>query len=283
MVQISTRELLCSRVKEDSKRDRRHDPYHLALVIEGGGMRGVVAGGMVSALEGRGLLPCFDSIHGSSVGACAGAFFLAGQARLGTRIFYEDINNRRFIDRCRPLLGRPIMNTDFLTNHVMRVAKPLRTDKILSSPGTLHIITTDVTSGEAHVFDHFRGVEHFFGVLKATITMPVIAGPAVEVDGFRLVDGGMVQQIAVQSALGVESHILVLMTRKEGDLERRQSMFDFRIGQLMIRHMYSIANLYARLACTRFRRHRVRCFYGTGGESWKDEGLRGSSSLRLCG
>ncbi len=36
------------------------------------------------------------------------------------------------------------------------------------------------------------------------------------------------------------------------------------------------------LACTRFRRHRVRCFYGTGGESWRDEGLRGSSSLRLC-
>src|SRR5208282_5448844 len=35
------------------------------------------------------------------------------------------------------------------------------------------------------------------------------------------------------------------------------------------------------LACTRFRRHRVRCFYGTGGESWRDEGLHGSSSLRL--
>jgi DNA repair exonuclease SbcCD ATPase subunit len=37
------------------------------------------------------------------------------------------------------------------------------------------------------------------------------------------------------------------------------------------------------MACTRFRRHRVRCFYGTGGESWKDEGLHASSSLRLCG
>ena len=37
------------------------------------------------------------------------------------------------------------------------------------------------------------------------------------------------------------------------------------------------------MACTRFRRHRVRCFYGTGGESWRDGGLRESSSLRLCG
>ena len=37
------------------------------------------------------------------------------------------------------------------------------------------------------------------------------------------------------------------------------------------------------LACTRFRRHRVRCFDGTGGESWRDGSLHASSSLRLCG
>ena len=36
------------------------------------------------------------------------------------------------------------------------------------------------------------------------------------------------------------------------------------------------------LACTRFRRHRVRCFDGAGGRSWRDGSLRGSSSLRLC-
>jgi hypothetical protein len=37
------------------------------------------------------------------------------------------------------------------------------------------------------------------------------------------------------------------------------------------------------LACTRFRRHRVRCFDGAGGGSWRDGSLRASSSLRLCG
>src|SRR5262249_34075509 len=35
------------------------------------------------------------------------------------------------------------------------------------------------------------------------------------------------------------------------------------------------------LACTRFRRHRVRCFDGAGGGSWRDGSLRESSSLRL--
>jgi large subunit ribosomal protein L30 len=36
------------------------------------------------------------------------------------------------------------------------------------------------------------------------------------------------------------------------------------------------------LACTRFRRHRVRCFDGIGGGSWRDGSLRESSSLRRC-
>ena len=38
-----------------------------------------------------------------------------------------------------------------------------------------------------------------------------------------------------------------------------------------------------KVACTRFRRRRVRCFYGTGGESWRDGSLPESSSLRRCG
>ena len=44
-----------------------------------------------------------------------------------------------------------------------------------------------------------------------------------------------------------------------------------------------LAALMLCVACTRFRRHRVRCFDGTGGGSWRDGSLHASSSLRLCG
>ena len=37
------------------------------------------------------------------------------------------------------------------------------------------------------------------------------------------------------------------------------------------------------VACTRFRRHRVRCFNGTGGASWSGGSSRESSSLRRFG
>ena len=45
----------------------------------------------------------------------------------------------------------------------------------------------------------------------------------------------------------------------------------------------TVRSVLDRMACTRFRRHRVRCFDGTGGVSWRDGSLHASSSLRLCG
>jgi hypothetical protein len=47
-----------------------------------------------------------------------------------------------------------------------------------------------------------------------------------------------------------------------------------------LHHAYQ--NKIVLLACTRFRGHRVRCFDGAGGGSWRDGSLPASSSLRLC-
>jgi predicted patatin/cPLA2 family phospholipase len=184
-------------------------------------MRGVVGGGMVSALEERGLLGCFDTVHGSSAGACVGAYFVAGQARLGTRIYYEDINNRKFIDPKRLWMGRAIMNTHFLIDEVMRSAKPLAVDRIVGNPGLVHIVATDGNTGESREFSKFPDAEYFFKVLKGSITIPIVAGRAITVDGVPLLDGGIVQQIALKSALAAgATHVLVLLTRREGELAR---------------------------------------------------------------
>src|ERR1700739_4343373 len=173
MINPSPHNLLVNRKKTASARGRRADPHHLALVLEGGGMRGIVSVAMASAFEERGLLPAFDSIHGSSAGACGGAYFAAGQATLGTTVYYEDINNHNFINLVRPALGRPIMNLDFLIVHIMQHVKPLRIDRILSAPGLVSVVATDVKSGAERIFHTFRDKTHFFQVLKASICLPL--------------------------------------------------------------------------------------------------------------
>jgi predicted patatin/cPLA2 family phospholipase len=209
------------RLRDRSARGKRGDKSHLALVLEGGGMRGVVSVAMASAFEERGYFAAFDSVHGSSAGACGAAYFAARQAAFGGSIYYEDINNRKFIDLWRPLIGRPIMDRGFLVDYVMQHVKPLAFERILGEESFLNIIATDASSGESVLFDRFRDSDHLLSVLKATICLPLIAGRFAEVDGRRYLDGGLVQQIAIDSAIKRgATHIIVLMTRAADETER---------------------------------------------------------------
>jgi hypothetical protein len=73
--------LVQERVKTNSTPGNRlpTDDAHLALVIEGGGMRGAVSAGMATALSTLDLLDTFDSVHGSSAGAIIGAYVVSRQ------------------------------------------------------------------------------------------------------------------------------------------------------------------------------------------------------------
>jgi len=246
MRSLSPRELLLRRGAAKSIRGSRSDGCHLALVLEGGGMRGVVSVAMASVIEERGLFLAFDSVHGSSAGACNAAYFAAEQAEFGGRIYYEDINNKKFIDTRRILLGRPIMNKDFLIDNVMHHGKPLDTRSILDKRGFLHIVVTEARTGKERVFSAFKDETHLFEALRATICIPIIAGRAVHIDGVSYLDGGLVQQVALKSALDAgATHVIVLMTRRENELERRNvKSTKYEAGVLKLIYGNPIASLY---------------------------------------
>jgi predicted patatin/cPLA2 family phospholipase len=210
-------------------------------------MRGVVAGGMVTAIQELGLTGCFDTIHGSSAGACAGAYLMTDQARLGTSIFYEDINNTKVTNPRRLWRGAPIMYTGFITDNVMRTTKRLDVDKIVGSPDLLHIIATTTSAQETH-YSRYETSDQFFAILRGTITMPIVGGKSVTVNGQELVDGGMVQQIPFYSAVQrAATHVLVLLTRRDHELERKKGRLLSLLESLAMRFVYgsALAKLYA--------------------------------------
>ena len=177
-------------------------------------MRGVISAGMVSALEDLGYGHAFDAVYGASAGAINAAYFLAGQARLGTTIYHEDINNRQFIDLRRPLIGRPIVNLSFLLDEVALRRKPLDVARVLSSPTPLHVLATDVEREASCVLRNFAGPAALFGALRAGATMPVIAGGPYEYDDRRLLDASLSEPIPVITAeTDRHTHALVLLTR----------------------------------------------------------------------
>ena len=89
------------------------------------------------------------------------------------------------------------------------------------------------------------------------------------------------------SDLVAGSSISVAVThRYSRDLHEITQLDEHKLGLLASEWPDDIAQhlkaRFGRVTCTRFRRHRVRCFAGAGGGSWRGGSLRESSSLRRC-
>ena len=209
-------------------------------------MRGVVSAGMVGALAQLGLTDAFDAVYGSSAGAINGAYFLAGQARLGTTIYAEDINNRQFIDLRRPLTGRSIVNLGFLLDDVAISRKPLDTARVLSAASPLTVMATDVGAARAVPLRTFASGRDLLTALRAGATMPVIAGPPVTYGGRAYLDASLTEPIPVPTAeTDGSTHILVLLTRPT-DVPRRSNALDRWYVMPRLRRLSpALAELYA--------------------------------------
>src|SRR5205814_9646115 len=112
------------------------DGRKAALIVEGGAMRGVISCAALMALEELGMTDVFDEVYGASAGAVNAAYFLAGQAAYATSIYYQKINNTRFIRR---LWHRQIVNIDDLFDCIIKSERPLRIDKVLEPGSQSHL------------------------------------------------------------------------------------------------------------------------------------------------
>lgn len=226
--------VLRERAERGSQPGDRDDPHRLALVLEGGGMRGVVSAGMAAALERLGLRPCFDLVVGSSAGAINGAALLAGAAREATAAYCGPLASRSFVNPLRVLRGKPVLDVNEIFTFVARVDVAGH-DRVTADAGVLHCIAVDIESARAVDLHGMRTERELWDALLASSRMPWAGGPPVEIDGRRYLDGGMASPVPVAEAIGAgATHVLVLQTRPYGVPRKSAS----RIGdRLIARHL----------------------------------------------
>ncbi len=221
----SVTDMLLERRRGASRPGARTDGRRIALVVEGGGMRAVVSGGMLTALEQLGLRDGFDAVYGASAGAVGGAYFVAGQARRGVAVFYDEINNDRFIHLPRLLRGRPAVSLEFALDEVC--ARHLDVGRMLGSDLPLHVVLSSLREHRAVVMDGFRDRHDLFEALRATMRIPYFAGPPVVVRGERYIDAAIYESIPIRSAVaGDATDAVVLLTRPQGSLRRPPGIVD---------------------------------------------------------
>jgi len=236
---ISVSSLIENRLTDKSFVGARNDPHHLALVIEGGGMRGTYVAGMLHALQQAGCRQVFDSIHASSVGAHLAAYFAAGQADVGRAIFVEDALNKRFISFRRIFCGGPIMDTEWMVKNVFAKSKRMQLENIITNKTPISIICTSAKTGKSVVFSDPTDEKTFFSSLIATSKIPFVAGPPFELNGHFLTDGGIAQQIAVKSAVeNGATHALILTTGKKSRVRKTKSSLSHLFEKLAVRVIF---------------------------------------------
>jgi predicted patatin/cPLA2 family phospholipase len=213
-------DLMMMRHQSRSVPKERTDNAILSLVIEGGGMRGIVSGGMLVALEHLRLTNVFDRIYGASAGAINAAYFIANQAAYGATAYYQDLTDRRFINFGHVFTDSPVVSLTYLIDDVMVKRKPLDWRAVVCSKIDLHVIATSLSSDEAiETVDlgPLRDEEHLRRALHASARMPVLTGEPVEVNGHRCLDSSLYLGIPfVEAVKDGATHILVLLSRPAG-------------------------------------------------------------------
>lgn len=223
-------DLIQTRKTTGSTPNSRKDRFKVALIIEGGGMRGVVAGGMVTGLQELGLTSSFDAVFGTSAGALAGAYFLAGQSEEGTSIYYENLIDKNFIDFKRPLKCKNLISIEYLLDDVMDNLKPLNYQNILEGNIPLFPIATDTASFKSVVLKDFDSSAELKEALRASSKIPLASGKPVIFREASYVDGSVAEPIPFASAFDSGyTHLLVLLTRPKGVLKDPVSRLERRL------------------------------------------------------
>ena len=204
---------LAARRRTGSRPGARDDGLRIALIIEGGGMRGVISAGMALALDELGLVPAFDAVYGASAGAITGAWLLSRpEGLLG---WAEPAYVRVLIRRSAWLRGRPVADVRALIEDLYQTTFPMDFAAVLASPVEFHPLATDAATGQSTDLRPLIGNPAELRLaLRASAALPLLAGPPVEFAGRRFYDAGVSESIPYRTALTQgATHLLILRSR----------------------------------------------------------------------
>ncbi|MCX4403074.1 patatin-like phospholipase family protein [Streptomyces sp. NBC_01764] len=219
--------VLTERAQAGSRPGARTDGHRVALAIEGGGMRGIIAGGMSLALHELGLTNGFDAVYGASAGAASGAWLLSSSPQ-SLRFWAEPRYARTVIRRSNPLRGRPLVDLHAFYEVLYRYGDrdrgfaPMDFASILASDIEYHPLATDAATGDSTDLGPFIGdAAELRLALRASAALPLLAGDPVMLGGRRFYDAGVSESVPYRTALAQgATHVMVLRSRREIDVAR---------------------------------------------------------------
>jgi predicted patatin/cPLA2 family phospholipase len=226
----------------------------ISVAMQGGAMRSIYCLGVVRALTETPYADDVTTIHASSAG-CVPAAVLANHLTKANPAGVPEMTEeliarlavRRFIDQRRL---RRIVDVDYL---VRVIAEVTSIDcRSLSERGlTFEVAVTDAELGSAKYIDVTRCASDadLCQALRATMAIPVLYPPRVDIDGRRYVDGGIADPLPLLRAFRQNPDVVVAISSvPQGTLDDPAEGVEARILRLVpgispvVRHLMLTRN-----------------------------------------
>ena len=183
------------------------------LVLEGGAMRGLFTAGIIDVLMEEGIE--FDGVIGVSAGACFGCNYKSGQIGRTLRYNLKYCKDPRMSGFRSLLFTGDIYGAKFCYRDIPKTLDIFDTEAFTASPIEFHVVATDLSTGKPVYHKCIDGGDNDLDWIRASASMPLVSR-IVEVDGMKLLDGGISDSIPLQyyQSIGYEKNIVIL-TRPE--------------------------------------------------------------------
>ena len=171
-----------------------------ALVLEGGGFRGMFTAGVLDVLQERGVYG-FSSIWGVSAGAVNAANFRSRQIGRTMRDILAFRDDKRFMSLWSFATTGDIAGADFMYDEVQNRLDPCDVGTFNASEVPMWAVASDVTFGTP-AYLPVRSFPEDIDLVRASASLPTVSR-LVEIGGHRYLDGGTTDSIPYAAAMGL--------------------------------------------------------------------------------
>ena len=198
------------------------------LILEGGAMRGMFSAGVMDVMMENGIR--FDGIIGVSAGAAFGVNYKSGQIGRAIRYNANYCHDKRYCGVGSHLKTGTLFNTEFCYGEVPLKLDIFDFDAFEKDPTAFYITCTDVESGKP-VYHEYTG-QNDYGLdwIRASASLPLVS-QIVEIDGAKLLDGGISDSIPVSyfESIGYTRNVVILTQPKDYRKEKNRMLPLIRI------------------------------------------------------
>ena len=179
------------------------------LVLEGGAMRGMFTCGVIDIFLENDI--SFDGLAGISAGAIFGCNYKSKQIGRGIRYNKKWGRDPRYFGLQSLLLTGDLYGKEFCYHQIIEELDPIDKKTYKENDIDFYIGATDIEEGVIRYFNSKEVDERTIEWIRASASMPLVSN-IVEVDGFKLLDGGMIDPIpySIMIKNGYEKNVVVL-------------------------------------------------------------------------